>query len=182
VECVLESWLASKGFAGGRALVRLACPGRLASDVRRRSRPRLHARQQALELARALKRRLEFSHDGFKTIRGRSRPSELTIRATLEFFFSLERDITQSESSTFGFPTSRPFSPSPWLPATTTPSACLPYTTYVGCILARAPRLRSLSLHLSTELPKRVISSFSRLEQLTDLAVEPCRDEIHSLL
>jgi hypothetical protein len=52
----------------------------------------------------------------------------------------------------------------------------------LGRILARAPRLRSLSLHLSTELPQRVISSFSRLEQLTDLAVEPCQDEIHSSL
>lgn len=81
------SWNASsslgwqvKGLPLGRALVRLACPGRLASDVRRGSRPRLRARQQALESRVPL-------NDGFQTIRGRSRPSELTIRATLEFFF-----------------------------------------------------------------------------------------------
>ncbi|KAH9996220.1 hypothetical protein BJV77DRAFT_1065859 [Russula vinacea] len=52
----------------------------------------------------------------------------------------------------------------------------------LGRILALTPRLRSLSLHLSTDLSRRVISSFSQLEQLTDLAVEPCRDEIHSSL
>ena len=49
-------------------------------------------------------------------------------------------------------------------------------------ILALTPRLRSLSLHLSTDLSQRVQSSFSRLDQLSDLAVEPCRDEIHSSL
>lgn len=52
----------------------------------------------------------------------------------------------------------------------------------LGRILALTPRLRSLSLHLSTDLSQRVVSSFSRLEQLSDLAVEPCRDEIHSSL
>jgi hypothetical protein len=51
----------------------------------------------------------------------------------------------------------------------------------LGRILALTPRLRSLSLHLSTDLSQHVVSSFSRLEQLTDLAVEP-RDEIHSSL
>jgi hypothetical protein len=42
----------------------------------------MRARQQAVELARALERRQEFSHDNLQTIRGRSRASELTIRAT----------------------------------------------------------------------------------------------------
>jgi hypothetical protein len=49
-------------------------------------------------------------------------------------------------------------------------------------ILYLTPRLRTLSLHLSTELSPLAISSFSKLEQLTDLAVEPCRDAIHSSL
>ncbi|KAI0251896.1 hypothetical protein BJV78DRAFT_1282128 [Lactifluus subvellereus] len=58
-------------------------------------------------------------------------------------------------------------------------------TTQAACsdtlrgILSLTPRLRSLSLHLSTELSPLAISSFSTLEQLTDLSVEPCRDAIH---
>lgn len=49
-------------------------------------------------------------------------------------------------------------------------------------ILSLAPRLRTLSLHLSTELSPLAISSFSKAEQLTDLAIEPCRDAIHTSL
>jgi hypothetical protein len=49
-------------------------------------------------------------------------------------------------------------------------------------ILSLAPRLRTLSLRLSTELSPPAVSSFSKLEQLTDLAIEPCRDAIHSSL
>ncbi|KAN0126208.1 hypothetical protein V8E53_015310 [Lactarius tabidus] len=46
-------------------------------------------------------------------------------------------------------------------------------------ILALAPRLRTLSLHLSTELSPLAISTFSILDQLTDLSIQPCRDAIH---
>lgn len=49
-------------------------------------------------------------------------------------------------------------------------------------ILSLAPRLRSLSLHLSTELSPLAISSFSILDQLTDLSIQPCRDAIHTSL
>ncbi|KAI0292878.1 hypothetical protein BC826DRAFT_1017319 [Russula brevipes] len=49
-------------------------------------------------------------------------------------------------------------------------------------LLALTPRLRSLSLHLSTELSPLAISSFAELEQLTDLTIEPCRDAIRSSL
>ncbi|KAH9972393.1 hypothetical protein BJV74DRAFT_889215 [Russula compacta] len=76
VGCILESWLASKGFA--RA-------------ARKQAQAEMRARQQAVELARALERRQQdFSsssaHDNssMQTIRGRSRTSELTIRATEE--------------------------------------------------------------------------------------------------
>jgi hypothetical protein len=47
-------------------------------------------------------------------------------------------------------------------------------------ILSLTPRLRTLSLRLLTELSPLAISSFSKLEQLTDLSIEPCRDAIHS--
>ena len=63
--------------------------------------------------------------------------------------------------------------------ASPTQAAC---SDTLARILALTPRLRSLSLHLSTDLSRRVVSSFSRLEQLSDLTVEPCRDEIHSSL
>ncbi|KAI9444253.1 hypothetical protein H4582DRAFT_2095550 [Lactarius indigo] len=49
-------------------------------------------------------------------------------------------------------------------------------------ILSLTPRLRSLSLHLSTELSPLAISSFSILDQLTDLSIQPCRDAIHTSL
>jgi hypothetical protein len=49
-------------------------------------------------------------------------------------------------------------------------------------VLSLTPRLRTLSLHLSTELSPQAISFFSNLEQLSDLAIEPCRDAIHSSL
>jgi hypothetical protein len=42
----------------------------------------VRARQQAVELARALERRQEYSHDSLQTICGRGRASELTIRPT----------------------------------------------------------------------------------------------------
>lgn len=49
-------------------------------------------------------------------------------------------------------------------------------------MLSLAPRLRSLSLSLSTELSPLAISSFSILDQLTDLYIQPCRDAIHTSL
>ncbi|KAI9511681.1 hypothetical protein F5148DRAFT_1146700 [Russula earlei] len=49
-------------------------------------------------------------------------------------------------------------------------------------ILSLAPRLRSLSLRLSTDLSPLAIPSFSALEHLTDLAVEPCRNVIQTKL
>jgi hypothetical protein len=44
----------------------------------------MRARQQVADLARALERRQGLPHDDTQTIRGRSRASELTIRATIE--------------------------------------------------------------------------------------------------
>jgi hypothetical protein len=77
-----RGWRA-KGLLLGQAPVRLACPGRLASKraARKQAQAEMRARQQVLELTRALERRSEFSHDSFQTIRGRSHPSELTIWA-----------------------------------------------------------------------------------------------------
>ncbi|KAH9057941.1 hypothetical protein EDB83DRAFT_2315925 [Lactarius deliciosus] len=67
-------------------------------------------------------------------------------------------------------------------------SSTAPVVTQATCsdalrrILFLAPRLRSLSLRLSTELSPLAISSFSILDQLTDLSIQPCRDAIHTSL
>ncbi|KAI0305121.1 hypothetical protein B0F90DRAFT_1701472 [Multifurca ochricompacta] len=48
-------------------------------------------------------------------------------------------------------------------------------------LISITPRLTTLSLHLSTELSPSAISSFSTLDQLSDLSIEPCQeDAIHS--
>lgn len=84
VGCILESWLASKGFAVGPSSSATGMPRETREQraARKQAQAEMRARQQALELARALERR-DFSHDSMQTIRGRSRPSELTIRATI---------------------------------------------------------------------------------------------------
>ena len=84
VGCILESWLASKGFAVGPSSSATGMPRETREQraARKQAQAEMRARQQAVELARALERRQEFSHDNLQTIRGRSRASELTIRAT----------------------------------------------------------------------------------------------------
>jgi len=84
VGCILESWLASKGFAVGPSSSATGMPRETREQraARKQAQAEIRARQQAVELARALERRQEFSHDNLQTIRGRSRASELTIRPT----------------------------------------------------------------------------------------------------
>ena len=84
VGCILESWLASKGFAVGPSSSATGMPRETREQraARKQAQAEMRARQQAVELARALERRQEFSHDSLQTIRGRSRASELTIRPT----------------------------------------------------------------------------------------------------
>jgi hypothetical protein len=84
VGCILESWLASKGFAVGPSSSATGMPRETREQraARKQAQAELRARQQAVDLARALERRQDFSHDSLLTLRGRSRASEATIRAT----------------------------------------------------------------------------------------------------
>ncbi|KAI0247708.1 hypothetical protein BJV78DRAFT_1243454 [Lactifluus subvellereus] len=83
VGCILESWLASKGFAVGPSSSATGMPRETREQraARKQAQAEMRARQQVADLARALERRQD---DGTQTIRGRSRVSELTIRATIE--------------------------------------------------------------------------------------------------
>ncbi|KAI0293510.1 hypothetical protein B0F90DRAFT_1822026 [Multifurca ochricompacta] len=82
VGCILESWLASKGFAIGPSSSATGMPRETREQraARKQAQAEMRARQQAADLARALERRQDMPHDGTQTIRGRSRVSELTIR------------------------------------------------------------------------------------------------------
>ena len=84
VGCILESWLASKGFAVGPSPSATGMPRetRKRHAARKQAQAEVRAHQQAVKLARALERRQEFSHDSLQIIRGRSRASELMIRPT----------------------------------------------------------------------------------------------------
>jgi hypothetical protein len=81
VGCILESWLASKGFAVGPSSSATGMPRETREQrvARKQAQAEIRARQQ--ELARALERRQDFSLDSMQTIRGRSRASSATIRA-----------------------------------------------------------------------------------------------------
>jgi len=83
VGCILESWLASKGFAVGPSSSATGMPRETREQraARKQAQAEMRARQQAAELARALERRQDFSHDSLQTIRGRSRASSATIHA-----------------------------------------------------------------------------------------------------
>ncbi|KAI9436117.1 hypothetical protein BJY52DRAFT_658748 [Lactarius psammicola] len=86
VGCILESWLASKGFAVGPSSSATGMPRETREQraARKQVQAELRARQQAAELARALERRQDIPHDvTMQTIRGRSRPSELTDRTVV---------------------------------------------------------------------------------------------------
>ena len=83
VGCILESWLASKGFAVGPSSSATGMPRETREQraARKQVQAELRARQQAAELARALERRQDISHDiSIQTIRGRSRPTDLANR------------------------------------------------------------------------------------------------------
>lgn len=116
VGCILESWLASKGFAVGPSCSATGMPRETREQraARKQAQAEMRARQQALELARALERRQQdFSsssaHDNssMQTIRGRSRTSELTIRATEvnSLLLSVPRPTEQMSDSIFFFST-----------------------------------------------------------------------------
>ncbi|KAI9507871.1 hypothetical protein F5148DRAFT_1201335 [Russula earlei] len=80
VGCILESWLASKGFAVGPSSSATGMPRETREQraARKQAQAELRARQQA---ARDFEQRQDFLHGSIQTIRGRSRASELTIRA-----------------------------------------------------------------------------------------------------
>ena len=83
VGCILESWLASKGFAVGPSSSATGMPRETREQraARKQVQAEMRARQQAAELARALDRRQDISHDiSIQTIRGRSRPSDFSNR------------------------------------------------------------------------------------------------------
>jgi hypothetical protein len=83
VGCILESWLASKGFAVGPSSSATGMPRETREQraARKQVQAEMRARQQAAELARALERRQDISHDiSMQTIRGRSRPSDFSNR------------------------------------------------------------------------------------------------------
>ena len=86
VGCILESWLASKGFAVGPSSSATGMPRETREQraARKQVQAEMRARQQAAELARALERRQDIPHDiTMQTIRGRSRPSELADRTVI---------------------------------------------------------------------------------------------------
>jgi hypothetical protein len=81
---ILESRLASKVLAVGPSSSVTGMPRETREQraARKQAQAELHARQQAVELARALKRRQDFSHDSLQTIRGRSRAGDSTVCTT----------------------------------------------------------------------------------------------------
>ncbi|KAH9012498.1 hypothetical protein EDB85DRAFT_2222926 [Lactarius pseudohatsudake] len=84
VGCILESWLASKGFAVGPSSSATSMPRETREQhaVRKQVQAEMRAHQQATELARALKRRQDIPHNiTMQAIHRRSCMSELTLRA-----------------------------------------------------------------------------------------------------
>jgi hypothetical protein len=92
VGCILESWLASKGFAVGPSSSATGMPRETREQraARKLAQAEMRARQQVADVTRALERRQDVPHDSMQTIRGRSRASELTIRATIDVSVNLQ--------------------------------------------------------------------------------------------
>jgi hypothetical protein len=99
VSHILESWLASKGFAVGPSSSATGMPRETREQraARKQVQAEIRARQQVAELARALERR-QGPHDvTMQIIRGRTRPSELAdLAAEVCSGFSLPAHISDS--------------------------------------------------------------------------------------
>ena len=111
VGCILESWLASKGFAVGPSSSATGMPRETREQraARKQAQADMRARQQAAELARALERRQDFSHDSLQTIRGRSRASSATIRAAEVDISSILAHLQTDRPISDSFPLHPPF-------------------------------------------------------------------------
>jgi len=89
--CILESWLASKGFAVGLSSSATGMPWETREQraAQKLAQAEMGARQQVADVTHAFERWQDLPHDSMQTIHGSSWASEFTIRATIDVSLNL---------------------------------------------------------------------------------------------